>query len=148
MIRRPPISTRTATPVPYTTLFRSMAASSPAQVKELREKTGAGMMDCKQALSQTEGDMEAAVDWLRKKGLAAAAKKAGRVAAEGLVGVSAKGGVGAVVEVNAERSEEHTSELQSLMRISYAVFCLKKKQTNDGKRKEMCYTYYEITRRT
>src|SRR3546814_17926781 len=102
MIRRPPISTRTATPVPYTTLFRSMAASSPAQVKELREKTGAGMMDCKQALSQTEGDMEAAVDWLRKKGLAAAAQKADRVAAEGLVGVSAQGGVGAVVEVNAE----------------------------------------------
>src|SRR3546814_7779819 len=109
------------------------------------------MLDCKLALSQTEGDMEAAVDWLRKKGLAAAAKKADRVAAEGLVGVSAKGGVGAVVEVNAEtdfvarnpdfqafvrtvadvatgvegdleRSEEHTSELQSLMRTSYAVF--------------------------
>src|SRR3546814_10406413 len=60
------------------------------------------MLDCKLALSQTEGDMEAAVDWLRKKGLAAAAKKADRVAAEGLVGVSAKGGVGAVVEVNAE----------------------------------------------
>ncbi len=79
-----------------------MAAISPAQVKELREKTGAGMMDCKQALNQTEGDMEAAVDWLRKKGLAAAAKKAGRVAAEGLVGVSVKGNVGAVVEVNAE----------------------------------------------
>ncbi|MFN4088447.1 MAG: translation elongation factor Ts [Alphaproteobacteria bacterium] len=79
-----------------------MAAISPAQVKELREKTGAGMMDCKQALNQTEGDMEAAVDWLRKKGLAAAAKKAGRVAAEGLVGAAVSGKVGAVVEVNAE----------------------------------------------
>jgi len=79
-----------------------MAAITAAQVKELRETTGAGMMDCKQALNQTEGDMDAAVDWLRKKGLAAAAKKAGRVAAEGLVGVAVKGTTGAVVEVNAE----------------------------------------------
>ena len=79
-----------------------MAAISAAQVKELRETTGAGMMDCKQALNQTDGNMEAAVDWLRKKGLAAAAKKAGRVAAEGLIGVAVKGTTGAVVEVNAE----------------------------------------------
>ena len=79
-----------------------MAAISPAQVKELREKTGAGMMDCKTALAETGGDMEAADDWLRKKGLAAAAKKAGRVAAEGLVGVAVEEKVGAVVEVNAE----------------------------------------------
>ena len=71
-------------------------------VKELRDKTGAGMMDCKKALNETAGDMEAAVDWLRKKGLAAAAKKAGRVAAEGLVAVSVQDGSGAVVEVNAE----------------------------------------------
>jgi elongation factor Ts len=71
-------------------------------VKELREKTGAGMMDCKKALGATSGDFEAAVDWLRKHGLAAAAKKAGRVAAEGLVGVSVAGTRGAVVEVNAE----------------------------------------------
>jgi len=79
-----------------------MADISAALVKELREKTGAGMMDCKRALSETSGDLEGAVDWLRKKGLAAAAKKAGRVAAEGLVGVAVKGNVGAVVEVNAE----------------------------------------------
>jgi elongation factor Ts len=71
-------------------------------VKELREKTGAGMMDCKRALGDTDGDIEAAVDWLRKKGLAAAAKKAGRVAAEGLIGVATRGPVGAVVEVNSE----------------------------------------------
>jgi elongation factor Ts len=79
-----------------------MAEISAALVKELREKTGAGMMDCKRALSETSGDLEGAVDWLRKKGLAAAAKKAGRVAAEGLVGVAVKGDVGAMVEVNAE----------------------------------------------
>lgn len=71
-------------------------------VKELREKTGAGMMDCKKALGETAGDIEQAVDWLRKKGLAAAAKKAGRVAAEGLVGSASSGTVGALLEVNAE----------------------------------------------
>jgi elongation factor Ts len=71
-------------------------------VKGLREKTGAGMMDCKKALTEMDGDLEAAVDWLRKKGLAAAAKKAGRVASEGLVGVVAEGTRGAVVEVNSE----------------------------------------------
>ena len=71
-------------------------------VKDLREKTGAGMMDCKAALNETQGDMEAAVDWLRKKGLSKAAKKAGNVAAEGLVGVAANGGAGAIVEVNSQ----------------------------------------------
>ena len=71
-------------------------------VKDLREKTGAGMMDCKAALGETSGDVEAAVDWLRKKGLAKAAKKAGRVAAEGLVGVAVRGVKGVVVEVNSE----------------------------------------------
>jgi elongation factor Ts len=79
-----------------------MAEITAALVKELRDKTGAGMMDCKRALSETNGDMEAAVDWLRKKGLAAAAKKAGRIAAEGLIGVVAEGGKGAMIEVNAE----------------------------------------------
>src|SRR3954469_6493510 len=79
-----------------------MAEVTAALVKELRDKTGAGMMDCKRALGETAGDMEAAVDWLRKKGLAAAAKKSGRVAAEGLVGVTSSGKSGAVVEVNAE----------------------------------------------
>lgn len=79
-----------------------MAEITAARVKELRETTGAGMMDCKKALTETDGDLEAAVDWLRKKGLAAAAKKSGRVAAEGLVAVATNGPVGAVVEVNAE----------------------------------------------
>jgi len=79
-----------------------MAEITAALVKELREKSGAGMMDCKKALSENNGDIEAAVDWLRKKGLAAAAKKAGRVAAEGLVGVAAGGNKGAMVEINAE----------------------------------------------
>jgi elongation factor Ts len=71
-------------------------------VKDLREKTGAGMMDCKAALTETSGDMEAAVDWLRTKGLAKAAKKAGRVAAEGLIGLAAKPKEAALVEVNSE----------------------------------------------
>jgi elongation factor Ts len=79
-----------------------MAEISAALVKELRDKTGAGMMDCKKALGETAGDLEGAVDWLRKKGLAAAAKKAGRVAAEGLVGIATEGTSGAVVEINAE----------------------------------------------
>jgi len=79
-----------------------MAEITAAMVKELREKTGAGMMDCKTALNETKGDMEAAVDWLRKKGLAKAAKKAGRVAAEGLIGIKVSGTKGVAVEVNAE----------------------------------------------
>lgn len=79
-----------------------MAEITAALVKDLREKSGAGMMDCKKALTEANGDLEAAIDWLRKKGLAAAAKKAGRVAAEGLVGVAANGTVGAAVELNAE----------------------------------------------
>ena len=79
-----------------------MAEITAASVKELRERTGAGMMDCKKALAETGGDMEAAVDWLRAKGLSAAAKKAGRTAAEGLVGVAVEGTRGAVVEVNSE----------------------------------------------
>jgi len=79
-----------------------MTNISAALVKELRDKTGAGMMDCKQALIETKADMEAAIDWLRKKGLAKAAKKAGRVAAEGLIGVAVNKTLGAVVEVNSE----------------------------------------------
>ncbi|MCP1335825.1 translation elongation factor Ts [Futiania mangrovi] len=79
-----------------------MAEITASLVKELREKTGAGMMDCKKALTETAGDMEAAIDWLRTKGLAKAAKKADRVAAEGLVAVATEGTRGAVVEVNSE----------------------------------------------
>lgn len=79
-----------------------MAEITAALVKDLREKTGAGMMDCKKALAENAGDVDAAVDWLRKKGLSAAAKKAGRVAAEGLVALAIKDNSGAVIELNAE----------------------------------------------
>jgi elongation factor Ts len=79
-----------------------MATITATMVKDLREKTGAGMMDCKAALAETQGDMEAAVDWLRTKGLAQAAKKAGRVAAEGLIGLAADAKQAALVEVNSE----------------------------------------------
>ena len=79
-----------------------MAEITAALVKELREKTGAGMMDCKRALTESGGDLEAAIDWLRKKGLSAAAKKSGRVAAEGLIGVASAPNKASMVEVNAE----------------------------------------------
>jgi elongation factor Ts len=100
-----------------------MAEVSAALVKDLREKTGAGMMDCKKALGETKGDLEAAVDWLRKKGLAAAAKKAGRVAAEGLVGVHAEGKKGALVEVNAEtdfvaRNEQFQAFVRTVAKLA------------------------------
>jgi elongation factor Ts len=79
-----------------------MTNISAGMVKELRDKTGAGMMDCKAALGETKGDVEAAVDWLRKKGLAKATKKAGRIAADGLIGIATAPGRGAIVEVNSE----------------------------------------------
>jgi elongation factor Ts len=79
-----------------------MAEITATMVKDLRDKTGAGMMDCKAALKETGGDMEAAIDWLRKKGISKAAKKAGRTAAEGLVGVAVDAGTGVLLEVNAE----------------------------------------------
>ena len=79
-----------------------MTTITAGMVKELRTSTGAGMMDCKQALTENNGDMEAAIDWLRKKGLSKAAKKSDRVAAEGLVGVAASDKIGAAVEVNSE----------------------------------------------
>jgi elongation factor Ts len=79
-----------------------MSNISASLVKELRDKTGAGMMDCKTALTETKGDIEGAVDWLRKKGLSKAANKAGRIAAEGLIGVTSKDNAGAIVEVNSE----------------------------------------------
>jgi elongation factor Ts len=88
-----------------------MAEITAATVKELRERTGAGMMDCKKALAETNGEMEAAIDWLRAKGLAAAAKKAGRTAAEGLVGVAVEDKRGAVVEVNSETDFVAKNEL-------------------------------------
>jgi len=100
-----------------------MAEITASLVKELREKTGAGMMDCKKALNEVAGDIEAAIDWLRKKGLAAAAKKAGRVAAEGLVGVAAAGTKGVVVEVNAEtdfvaRNEQFQGFVSSVAKVA------------------------------
>ena len=88
-----------------------MAEITAATVKELRERTGAGMMDCKKALAETNGEMEPAIDWLRAKGLAAAAKKAGRTAAEGLVGVAVEGIRGAIVEVNSETDFVAKNEL-------------------------------------
>jgi elongation factor Ts len=95
-----------------------MPEVTAALVKELRDKTGAGMMDCKRALGESDGDIEAAVDWLRKKGLAAAAKRAGRVAADGLVGVSTKALVGAVVEVNSETDfVARNKDFQSFVRV-------------------------------
>ena len=96
-----------------------MATITAGLVKELREKTGAGMMDCKKALTENDGDMEAAIDWLRTKGLAKAAKKAGRVAAEGLIGIAGSGTSGAVVEVNSEtdfvaRNEQFQSMVKQI----------------------------------
>jgi elongation factor Ts len=95
-----------------------MANISAQMVKELREATGAGMMDCKAALGENDGNMDAAVDWLRKKGLAKAAKKAGRVAAEGLTGTVVKGKKGVVVEVNSETDFVARNDLfQGLVRM-------------------------------
>ncbi len=99
-----------------------MANITAQRVKELRDKTGAGMMDCKAALGETAGDMEAAVDWLRKKGLSKAAKKAGRIAAEGLIGVAVKGTKGVVVEVNSETDFVSRNDLfQGLVKMIAAV---------------------------
>ena len=95
-----------------------MATISASLVKELRDKTGAGMMDCKAALADTSGDIEAAVDWLRKKGLAKAAKKAGRVAAEGLIGLALAPKKGALVEVNSETDfVARNDQFQGLVRM-------------------------------
>src|SRR6201996_9629657 len=99
-----------------------MAEITAALVKDLREKTGAGMMDCKNALTETKGDIEAPIDWLRKKGLAKAAKKSGRVAAEGLVGVVVEANLGVVVEVNSETDfVARNDDFQALVRGVVAV---------------------------
>jgi elongation factor Ts len=100
-----------------------MAAITAGLVKELRIKSGAGMMDCKKALTETDGDVDAAIDWLRTKGLATAAKKSGRVAAEGLVAVVSNGNSGAVVEVNAEtdfvgRNEDFQSLVSNIAKVA------------------------------
>ncbi|HEY0854446.1 MAG TPA: translation elongation factor Ts [Devosia sp.] len=98
-------------------------AVTAQQVKELRDATGVGMMDCKKALAETNGDMEAAIDWLRTRGLAKAAKKAGRVAAEGLVGVTVEGNKAAIVEVNSEtdfvaRNEQFQSIVGNISKLA------------------------------
>ncbi|GAA3661631.1 MULTISPECIES: translation elongation factor Ts [Acetobacter] len=103
-----------------------MAEITAALVKELREKTGAGMMDCKKALNEAQGDIEAAIDWLRTKGLAAAAKKSGRVAAEGLVAVASGDKTAAMVEVNAEtdfvaRNEAFQNFVESVAQVALKV---------------------------
>lgn len=103
-----------------------MAEITAALVKELREKTGAGMMDCKKALTESGGDLEAGIDWLRKKGLSAAAKKSGRVAAEGLVGVASAPNKAAMVEVNAEtdfvaRNETFQALVETVARVALEV---------------------------
>src|SRR5258706_3628874 len=100
-----------------------MANITASMVKDLRDKTGAGMMACKNALNETNGDMEAAIDWLRKKGISKAAKKAGRAAAEGLIGVAVRGDAGALVEVNAEtdfvaRNEEFKGFVKSAAQLA------------------------------
>ena len=100
-----------------------MANITASMVKDLRDKTGAGMMDCKNALNETAGDMEAAIDWLRKKGISKAAKKAGRAAAEGLVGVAVDAGTGVLLEVNAEtdfvaRNEEFKSFVKDAAKLA------------------------------
>jgi elongation factor Ts len=100
-----------------------MAQITAALVKDLREKTGAGMMDCKKALTENDGDVEASVDWLRQKGLAAAAKKSGRVAAEGLVAIAAEGNKGVVIELNAEtdfvaRNESFQEMVEAVAQVS------------------------------
>ena len=103
-----------------------MAEITAALVKELREQTGAGMMDCKKALAENGGDLDQAVDWLRTKGLSAAAKKSGRVAAEGLVAVAVEGNKGAVVEVNSEtdfvsRNEQFQDFVRGVASLALAV---------------------------
>lgn len=103
-----------------------MAEITAALVKDLREKSGAGMMDCKKALAESGGDLDAAIDWLRKKGLAAAQKKSGRVAADGLVGISVEGGEGAVVEVNSEtdfvaRNDQFQGFVRSVAPLAYGL---------------------------
>jgi elongation factor Ts len=103
-----------------------MAEITATLVKDLREKSGAGMMDCKRALSETNGDLEAAIDWLRKKGLAAAAKKSGRVAAEGLIAVASAPNRAAMVEVNAEtdfvaRNETFQAFVETVAQVALVV---------------------------
>ena len=129
-------------------------AITAAQVKELRESTGAGMMDAKKALTETDGDMEEAVDWLRTKGLAKAAKKSGRTAAEGLVAVAVRDGKGVAVEINSETDfVAKNAEFQAMVKsIATAALdaddteALKKAQI-DGKPVEIQIRTHQMHRR-
>jgi elongation factor Ts len=103
-----------------------MVAVTANQVKDLRERTGAGMMDCKKALVEVDGDIEAAIDWLRKKGLSTAAKKSGRVASEGLIGVATSAHKAAMVEVNSEtdfvaRNETFQNFVSEVAKVALSV---------------------------
>src|SRR3546814_20777500 len=103
-----------------------MAEITAALVKELRDRTGAGMMDCKKALAENNGDIEASIDWLRTTGLAAAAQKAGRVAAEGLVGVATDGNRGAMVAVDSEtdfvaKNEQFQGFVRAVTQVALAA---------------------------
>src|SRR6266704_4700057 len=106
--------------------YATMATITAAMVKELRESTGAGMMDCKAALTETAGNLQEAQDWLRKNGLSKAAKKSGRVAAEGLIGALTKGNKGVVVEVNSEtdfvaRNEQFQGLVKMIAQVALKV---------------------------
>ena len=109
-----------------------MAEITAAAVKELREQSGAGMMDCKKALTENNGELEAAIDWLRKNGLAAAAKKAGRAAADGLVGMVVDGQIGALVEINAETDFVGRNETFQEFVAKTAAIALENGETADA----------------
>jgi elongation factor Ts len=121
-----------------------MPEVTAALVRELRERTGAGMMDCKRALGDSDGDIEAAVDWLRKKGLSAAAKKSGRVAAEGLIGVATSAIAGALVEVNSETDFVARNEAFQAFVRAVAALAL----AGDGELETLTGTAYPGTGRT
>ena len=121
-----------------------MAQITAALVKQLRDKTGAGMMDCKKALTETDGELEAAVDWLRKSGLAQAARKAGRTAAEGLIGLATAPGKAALVEINAETDfVARNSDFQTVVRevATIALDC-------EGDLERLSAAPYPVTGRT
>ncbi|TAL80780.1 MAG: elongation factor Ts [Beijerinckiaceae bacterium] len=116
-----------------------MASITAAMVKELREKTGAGMMDCKTALTESNGDIEAAIDWLRKKGLSKAAKKSGRVAAEGLIAVAVSDQNGVAIEVNSETDFVARNEEFQALAHTIALVALEKGLSNVDALKETHY---------
>ena len=132
-----------------------MAEITAAIVKELREKTGAGMMDCKKALAEAAGDIEKAIDWLRKKGLSAAAKKAGRIASQGLVALKVNGKKGAVVEVNSETDFVARNEMFQTFVASVADIALQgdadlealklAKHAASGKDVHICFNPVDFT---